>query len=850
MQKWYDDGYFSADLPMKRVLYDAGWITVGELGKLAAHDKIFLSPLRHAGPPGLTKRESPPLNSVSQQSGDNVFNNPYQPAPVRSLRSSTLDSYTGSNPSDSPSSSLGHFGNNSPDPLAFGGLAGNGHGFIAGEGAGMHGIGGGMDLNGMRRSHLHDYSEPHRLHSPSYGNILGNPAFANNGHGFPSPFNTVQSSPWGTPSHDAYGGYNNGAYNPTAYAPHSPFNGQLPNQVIGGQINPLLYGGNDMNSFNGHLGGMGNNDSPFGNAPQAYGVEHQYSQQQQQQPRAPSTEAKIQQSDYSLHQANQGNASDPWGSSSVHPAPLNTAVPAASSQSSPWGQPIEPPQPIVQPTQSAVPQDASPWVLASHGVLETPWAAPTEPVSNASKLDKLEEEPVVPLEESTAVADVPVPAPTVSPLTEAPAAPAPKSGKKAKAAASAPAPPLAAPAAAPAPADPAAPSAAPGTPTLKAPWAKDEKKKAKAAGTAVSLREIQDAEAKAAEARKAKEEKERALRLASSTPLDVKEDVQPFTASWGLPTSQAGGRASSYAKDAPAAAVPAAPSAPPVWTNTAKAPIVKKTMKEIQEEEERRKKAAAKETVTAAAAKRAYAESTAKVREYLASHSEPDISHFLSSQTAPSAAPASNSAWVTVGSSGKTGATVAAPARPTLASVASSASATRTNGPSAARPTVQTSSSKQFESAATNGRVEDFPATASREFATWLNESLKGLNSSVNGKPFSLHPVFMQLIMLCHLVGEIVQMFMSFSLDPDPTTIEIIQETIYANSTTLDGRRFAAEFVAKRKADALRNKSGGASGNASSKTISIADVVKSTPKSSQPEWGFKVVNKKKKGGRA
>ena len=92
-------------------------------------------------------------------------------------------------------------------------------------------------------------------------------------------------------------------------------------------------------------------------------------------------------------------------------------------------------------------------------------------------------------------------------------------------------------------------------------------------------------------------------------------------------------------------------------------------------------------------------------------------------------------------------------------------------------------------------------------------------------------------------------MLLSFSLDPDTSTIEIIQDTIYASSTILDGRRFAAEFVAKRKADAVNRKSG-AAGKVSSKQVSIAEVVKAAPKTSQPEWGgFKVVNKKK-GGRS
>ena len=93
-------------------------------------------------------------------------------------------------------------------------------------------------------------------------------------------------------------------------------------------------------------------------------------------------------------------------------------------------------------------------------------------------------------------------------------------------------------------------------------------------------------------------------------------------------------------------------------------------------------------------------------------------------------------------------------------------------------------------------------------------------------------------------------MLLSFSLDPDPTTVEIISDLIYANSTTLDGRRFAAEFVSKRKADATAKPKGNAAANFPGKTQSIADVVKTQPKPAQSEWGFKVVNKKKKGGRS
>ena len=95
-----------------------------------------------------------------------------------------------------------------------------------------------------------------------------------------------------------------------------------------------------------------------------------------------------------------------------------------------------------------------------------------------------------------------------------------------------------------------------------------------------------------------------------------------------------------------------------------------------------------------------------------------------------------------------------------------------------------------------------------------------------------------------------MQMLLSFPVDPDFSTVELIAEMIYSNSTILDGRRFAADFVAKRKADAVSRAKNGVTASAS-KPVSIAEVVKAQPKPQGNEWGgFKVVNKKKKGGRA
>jgi len=322
----------------------------------------------------------------------------------------------------------------------------------------------------------------------------------------------------------------------------------------------------------------------------------------------------------------------------------------------------------------------------------------------------------------------------------------------------------------------------------------------KPSGVTLSLRDIQEAEAKKIDARKvAERERERLARAAAPAP--VMEESQQFTTSWGLPTSQTGAARNNQQKET------ASPSAttfnPPVWTNSTKSQPNKKSMKEIQEEEERQKKIAFKDT--AAAIKKPYAENTNKL--------------------APSV-PAPGSAWTIVGPSGKNPTGLAAAPRPPL--VLPSSTLNMSGSPSAARANGLRSSTTSTVKATS---VEDHPVAPSHDFLKWLSDSLKGLNSSVN-------------------VEEIMSMLLSFPVDPDPSTAEIISEMIYASSTMLDGRRFATEFVSRRKMDAVsRPKTAGMVGSVG-KPVSIADVVKAQPKPTQQEWGgFKVVNKKKKGGR-
>lgn len=106
-------------------------------------------------------------------------------------------------------------------------------------------------------------------------------------------------------------------------------------------------------------------------------------------------------------------------------------------------------------------------------------------------------------------------------------------------------------------------------------------------------------------------------------------------------------------------------------------------------------------------------------------------------------------------------------------------------------------------------------------------------------------------------------MLLSFPLDPSPDVIEIIAESVYANSSTLDGRRFAADFVAKRKLDASgRGAPSGAaligggigrgnpSGFGSNSQRSASEVLKSSNSAKADSgFGFKVVNKKGKKGK-
>ncbi|KAI0367506.1 hypothetical protein BV20DRAFT_970473 [Pilatotrama ljubarskyi] len=855
MQRWYNEGYFTSDLLMKRTHLDTEWTPVGVLKRRAGDQPLFLTPLVHAPtPPGLNPRLDTVVDSGTP---DRNQHSPYQPVPTRTLRSSTLDSYltNGTTVPESPSSSFGgRFVNGSPDPSLLDNRLGGQIGFSQGTESRMPFASG----PGQRRATLNESMDP-MFGNRGFGGLSAGRTPGVDGIGFgggdnPSVFNDVVSSPFGArsiPDPSALNGQaGQAAPNGTDLGPiggiHS--NQGTPSRVL----NRDAFGKpvDDM-----HGGSFSNGSSPFISNAQAFSqTPLSHFAGQDNRSLHSMTPISDRQSISSLpfsHQLQQPfvqspgftNSQSPWlageGAPFRRPGPFDANHPTSSNTF--VAQPLVHSPSFGRTVQSGLPTDQSPWQTPAQPVNHDPWRTSSSnnlTVANLGQHDAQQrqaeiqqqqqstqatpppaqsEAPAVPTEEPQAQATTP---PVAAPAATSPPEPAaPQKTRRRSGAQAAQAAPKVTPAPAPKPPSPA-PAPAPATEPKVAPWAVDDEKKARTPGGTLNLREIQEAEAKKAEARKAAErERERAARAAASAQA---EEFQPFTASWGLSTSQAGAaaRANNGVKETPAASPFAATSptpATPVWTNATKAPVAKKTMKEIQEEEERRKKlAAAKEKETmATAARRGYAETTTKP---------------------VSPAQQTGGAWTTVGAGGKASAATIAAARPAVAPAASTKSVPTVAAASpapAARPTATVTprpAAVALKSTASKEESAVAPGP-SLEFLKWLGDSLKGLNSSVN-------------------LEEITSMLLSFPLDPDQTTMEIISDLIYASSTTLDGRRFAAEFVSKRKADATSRPKGANAGSSSAKPLSIADVVKAQPKPAQSEWGFKVVNKKKKGGRA
>ncbi|KAK6535680.1 hypothetical protein TWF694_002133 [Orbilia ellipsospora] len=287
-----------------------------------------------------------------------------------------------------------------------------------------------------------------------------------------------------------------------------------------------------------------------------------------------------------------------------------------------------------------------------------------------------------------------------------------------------------------------------------APWAKDPESATHQKGP--SLKEIQEnqakqvakAEAAALEARRQEQAQQAAITAA----------VSPIQPTSGLPST------STWAAPDPAPASVSASASASVWAKplakAATGPLNKtKTLTQIQKEEEARKQKVLAQAAAAATNASATTTPAATVRR-----SEWASKAAAAAATTPS--PATNltgGAWTTVGAGGKK---VGGPTTPTV-----------TSPPPQARATPATAAAAKIVKKPAPGAPAIPPTqkSASDEFVKWCKVNLKGLNQGVN-------------------VDDFLNMIMSFPLE-----IDLISDSVYQQSTTIDGRRFAEEFIRRRK---------------------------------------------------
>ncbi|KAK8843328.1 hypothetical protein IAR55_006983 [Kwoniella newhampshirensis] len=641
-------------------------------------------------------------------------------------------------------------------------------------------------------------------------------------------------------------------FSPNAY-PQQPFN-QVPSPgpfgPAPGQAWNSLPPQNNLNPrLNGPFGSIGM-PSPIGSGPLPF-----MQQQQQQQFFSPPVGSPVQAGDMFSPSLGVGAIpTSPWGVPQPQLAPTYQQAPGSHQPSPASAWPTEQPQQTNQVIEEAVAEVLAPIVAADEASSAAELANGSESTATAGqgeeevveKVGSSGPEPVLetPAQDASSPTKLPAPAPAKAAPTlvwgqkpsrqqsmddtasvSVPATPATTTNAPSKlppapsSLPAKPAPTVKLPSTAEVPVMPKAVDVATPGPTAHteqpaapkaAPWAlAKEDKDIKAVMASPSLREIQEAEARVAEARKQALAEARAASASPAPPASSVEDF-PTSISWGLPSST----------KAPAVSSPAAPSTPvgPAWGSGDAGP--KKTLKQIQEEEEKRKIKAAQAARIAQAtvstpgvqSKRGYADLAAN-----AAHAPP----------APIAA-----GWTTVGAGGKLGSGTPLTTTTTTASRvvtpatggAKTVSSILAAKPATPVPVAQTP-------AAVKPKVDE-SAAPSVEFIRWTKQALTGFKGDLD---------------------DFIQVLLSFPIDPAPSAradqLEIISDSVYANSSTLDGRRFAQDFYTKRKADALARKNGqgsGGTGGAGKTIASLADVVKTQPKAVSADMGFKVVKGKGK----
>ncbi|KLO20222.1 hypothetical protein SCHPADRAFT_842525 [Schizopora paradoxa] len=842
MQTWHDQLYFTDDLRMKRVDIDHDWITVADIKTRAIGERVFLSHLKDPlPPPGLSRLGiGLPRAGIYRDVGH--LDSPRQPTPQTFGTPHSV--YAAG--SASPASSFGVPAYNgmssSPDSFAVGGRLG-----------GQNLMGTELNMNGRLSSG--SFASPgvnlvqHGLVHDTFGPIrhVGGEMQRSDPASYESNLNPLLNVPWQTPA-----------------APINGWNTQLPSSspfINHAQSQPNI---GTPERFNGSAAAVPVLDSLVDHQPtpprDPFGPSSDFSQPVQD-PNTLST----------LGQAELTNGMNAFAPAALQPLsmPIRTPSfsqnrtqtlvsspiapsPAVVARASPWGttpsqetriSPFDAERPRASNTfvsgakpapvgqipvrakeEAPAPIQNVPWITGNLNnnwgqLSEEPQSLTTANVLKHEEQHKVSEVVVEnsQMQDANKVVEAPAETAIVEVSTPAVATPkqqpdVPSQQPKRKQSSKPPVSPSAAKVETPQlPAQPKQATVV--TPTTQAklsPWVIAEDPSAKAAAS-VNLREIQEAEKKKQEARRQAElEKERAARAAAAAAAPASGEEVKYSASWGLPTSHIGTRvANSSTKEG---------ATQPVWSNAVQS-AAKKTMKEIQEEEERRRALAAKESVATAAKKSAAAAAASKVVS-----------------ATPSSTISTGSAWSVVGSGGKVVNGVSTPSASrsntlpsSAAGSAAGATGTATQARAAAIPASnRTATTPQISKpAAPPAKVVEEAPTPSAEFMKWLRESLKELNSSVQ-------------------VEEITQMLLSFPLDPDPSTVELIIELIHGASTTLHGRRFASDFVAKRKEDASRPRAAGGSSGPSGKPASLAEVVRTQPKPAPEFSSFKVVKKKGK----
>ncbi|KAL5534141.1 hypothetical protein ACEPAG_602 [Sanghuangporus baumii] len=825
MQLWNDQGYFSDNLLMKRIHMDTEFAPLTDIKRRAQGERVFLSPLIDAlPPPGLSHPvPAPAFNPILQRTG--LVDPQRQSSPQSYGHNNALDSFNvNGSITGSPSSSFGGSfarGPISPDPMAIGSRFQRFDTVLNGRvsAAGSYSSSGSPAMPQAVRQTFNDAPQPNRTSSVdvpanvpwqlSNGNVapgwngppdvsqLGRfdampPSFRHAQFGQDPSWNAVPTGPNSVDHFFAPPGPSHRFYEQpeplgTAFRqiPHEP-----PSRFEGAPRQPPLP---QLNT--GFDSGFDQMPSPAASIPN---MRNTSNFQQQSQARS-------------------ATSLSPWGASQPHELPrsrpFDADMPTAKNTYV-----MSPPQ--LQAPAWNKPQDS--WASVAQTAGQDKQSQMTEEsrsLTTANVTQHNEQQRLLASgdhsEQQAATSQVESSVPTTMdiishvpeasvqgrpPATVQETSRPPASKSKARAA-----PPKASETSQPTSATPTSKTASAPPASQKAPWATEDESKTKQPAP-MNLRAIQEAEKKRQETRKNTDKgRERVSRAASGA--SPTEEVQ-FTASWGLPSSQVGSRSSGVpsAKETPVSPTSSTPSGP-VWTNAAKpAP---KTMKEIQEEEERRKQVARERETAATAVKRAAAQQPVAKAPIVTSQ-------------------ASGGVWTVVGSGGKsqTAASVAA-SRPAAVAQASTPNA---QTPSSRSTAVHRTTSSPVVAKATSSalKTDEEPTTPSLEFMKWMRESLRGLNSSVQFE-------------------ELAQMLLSFPLDPDKATKEIIAETVYGASTTLNGRDYAEEFVKKRREDVLSRSKGSSGQAANGKPASLADVVKAQPKQPQNDFGsFKVVKKKNK----